>query len=70
MRIRTLRAFSGVPEGTKGEAEIEKDNEYSPHGSKWKITWDLTHDSAGRPRFKPLVDWFTQDEFDAFLVEI
>lgn len=62
MKIKTLVKFSGVPTGTTGEAELD--------GNLWKITWDLTHDMKGNPRFKPLVDWFDNQEFERFLKKI
>ena len=62
MKIKTLREFSGVPEGTEGKAEWDK--------TSWKITWDMKTDALGRPRFKPLVDWFSKEEFKQFLVKI
>lgn len=62
MKIKTLREFSGVPQYTEGEAERD--------GDAWKITWALTTHADGTPRYKPLVDWFTQDEFDSFLERI
>ncbi len=64
MKIRTKREFSGVPAGTTGTAI--KDN-VSSHGEAinlWKITWDLPG------RFKPLMDWFDQKEFDMYLEKI
>lgn len=59
MKIRTKVEFSGVPQWTTGNAEKD--------GKLWKITWDLTHHMSGRPRLKPLQDWFDQKEFDQFL---
>lgn len=55
MKIKTLVEYSGVPKGTTGIAEIEKDRPFSKK-KMWKITWDL-------PRTKPLVDWFDESEF-------
>jgi len=52
-KIKTKVTFSGVPAGTTGNAELEKDGLF-------KITWDL-------PRSRPLVDWFTRSEFDRHL---
>ena len=55
MKIRTLTKFSGVPFGTTGTAIKD--------GKQFKITWDLI-------RSKPLVDWFTDDEFIQYLVVV
>lgn len=65
-RIRTKIAFSGVPKGTEGTADLEKDTE-STFG-KWRITWELEGVRASQKR--PLVDWFDQKEFDMYLEEI
>jgi len=54
MKVKTLRAFSGVPQGTIGDA-VKDDDLY-------KVTWELPD------RHKPLVDWFNEDEFKEFLV--
>ena len=59
MRMKTNREFSGVPKGTEGD--VEKD------GKLWKVIWDMKTHSGGRPRFKPLVDWFSEDEKKEFL---
>jgi hypothetical protein len=53
MKIRTKREFSGVPASTTGEATRDR--------NLWKITWDLPG------RIKPLVDWFSQDEFEMYM---
>jgi hypothetical protein len=52
-KIRTKVEFSGVPKGTTGTSEVD--------GKEFKITWDLPN------RAKPLVDWFSKDEFEQFL---
>lgn len=62
MKIKTIREFSGVPAGTTGTAERD--------GKLWKVTWNLTHEASGLPRTKPLVDWFDNEEFENYLVEI
>jgi hypothetical protein len=59
MKIRTKREFSGIPMGTTGEAVRD--------GTLWKITWDLTHHADGSKRYKPLVDWFSQEDFELYL---
>jgi hypothetical protein len=79
-RIQTLRAFSGVPEGTTGNV-IESDR--SGDGYSLAIQWDLptekpevqqgtlggkevTYVRTGRR----LVDWFSRDEYERYLREI
>jgi hypothetical protein len=57
MKIKTKVAFSGVPAGTTGTAELDKDG---PNPT-YKITWDLPN------KLQPLIDWFEQDEFNLFL---
>ena len=61
-----MTAFSGVPKGTTGDA-VRDDM-----GNKieYKVTWNLTHDSMGLPRTRPLVDWFDESEFKQYLVKI
>jgi len=54
MKIMTKIAFSGVPKGTTGTAERDK--------KLWKITWDLERKSTN-----PLVDWFSDSEFNQYL---
>lgn len=54
MKVMTKIAFSGVPKGTTGTAERDK--------RLWKITWDLERRST-----KPLVDWFSDSEFNQYL---
>jgi len=57
--IRTTVAFSGVPAGTTGTVvRADKD-----HREGWTvaIAWDLPG------RGKPLVDWFSKDEFDRWI---
>ena len=65
-RIRTKIAFSGVPKGTEGTAEFEKDTE--PQFGQWRITWELEGVRVSQKR--PLVDWFDQEEFDMYLEKI
>jgi len=55
MKIKTKMKFSGIPAGTTGEAERDRD--------LWKITWDLGI-------IKPLVDWFSQEDFELYLEAI
>lgn len=54
-KVRTLKAFSGVPVNTTGNAVRD--------GKHWKVTWDL-------PRSRPLVDWFDNEEYDQYLTII
>ena len=51
MIIKTKREFLGVPVGTTGKAELEKDGLF-------RITWDLT---------TSLTDWFSKSEFEEYL---
>ena len=69
-RIQSLVEFAGVPRGTTGRV-IKSDavNHSLLRGTDSEfydlaIEWDL-HD-----RCKPLVDWFTKDEYERFLVEV
>lgn len=55
MKVKTLKEFSGVPFGTTGTAIKD--------GKHFKITWDLE-------RTRPLIDWFTDDEFIKYLVVV
>ena len=59
VKMKSSVEFSGVPMGTEGE--VERD------GKLWKVTWNIKTHSDGRPRFKPLVDWFSDDEKENFL---
>jgi hypothetical protein len=60
-RIKALVEFSGVPRGTLGEvARADKSGE----GYTLAIQWDLPERRA-----KPLVDWFTKDEYERYLEE-
>ena len=61
MKIETLVEFSGVPKGTRGQAE--KDEEL------WKITWDLPN-FRNKITKKPIQDWFDEYEFKKYLVTI
>ena len=61
MKIRTKVEFAGVPAGTQGLADLE------PDGRLYKVTWDLTSPERHISREKPLVDWFTQQEFNRYL---
>jgi hypothetical protein len=60
-RIETLIDFSGVPKGSTGVVV-----RYDEAGSGFDvgIQWDLTD------RSKPLVDWFSKDEYEEFLIEM
>jgi hypothetical protein len=85
-RVRTLVAFSGVPKGTTGvvaTADIAA-KEKLPDGTRidfydLAIRWELPTKPPALVRTqsftfirtgRPLVDWFTKDEYDRFLVEI
>jgi hypothetical protein len=59
-RVRTRVEFSGVPKGTTG-AVVRVDKGSYPEGYTVAIQWDLPN------RAKPLVDWFTRDEYFKFL---
>jgi len=59
MKIKSLKNFSGVRKGTTGEAVRETDG----IPGQWRITWDLD-------RTKPLIDWFSQWEFENYLEEV
>jgi len=70
MKIKTLVEFSGVPKGTTGIAEIEKDRPFSKE-KMWKITWDGISNYRGIPFKKRLLeDWFSDDEFKQYLEKI
>jgi hypothetical protein len=56
VKVESLVEFSGVPKGTIGIVEID--------GKRFKIIWELPN------RVKPLVDWFSKDDYDRFLKEI
>jgi len=60
--IRTKIQFSGVPAGTSGTV-TRADEGFYPEGYTVAIQWDLPE------RRKPLVDWFTRDEYRRFLEE-
>jgi hypothetical protein len=80
MRIRTLVAWSGVPQDTTGEV-VSADE--GARGWTVAMQWDLSTEplrievgqvegatfvmvSGG----KPLVDWFTKDEYERYLEEL
>ena len=58
-KIRTDYEFSGVPRGTIGTV-VDTDMDDMGNIIRYAIQWDL-------PRLKPLVDWFTPDEFIDYL---
>lgn len=61
-RIKTLVEFSGVPRGTLGEVtRADKSGE----GYTLAIQWELPE-----RRGKPLVDWFTRNEYERYLEEL
>ena len=59
MKIMTKYEFSGVPIGTTGVV-IDEERDKNGKIKDYVIQWDLV-----RP--KPLVDWFTPDEFVDYL---
>jgi hypothetical protein len=69
--IQSLVGFSGVPGGTTGRV-IRADPVSHPFAGggapaelyDLAIQWDLPN------RGKPLVDWFTKDEYEKFLIEL
>lgn len=61
--VRTLVEFSGVPTGTTGKV-IRADPTGDVDGYNVGIEWDMPQ------RHKPLVDWFSRDEYDRFLEEL
>lgn len=61
--VRTLVEFSGVPTGTIGKV-IRADPTADVDNYNVGIEWDMPH------RHKPLVDWFSRDEYDRFLEEL
>ena len=61
--IRSLVEFSGVPKGTTGKV-IRADKTAYEDSYNVGIEWDLPY------RHKPLVDWFSRDEYYRFLEEI
>lgn len=62
--VVSLREFSGVPEGTKGEViGVDKLGKL-PEEWDVKIQWELPG------RFNPLVDWFTKGEYEIYLKEV
>ena len=79
-RIRTLTEWSGVPVGTKG---VVTRADRAGKGWDVAIQWDLPTaplqvmrgQVEGEPFTaitggKPLVDWFTRDEYERYLVEV
>ena len=85
-RVRTLVAFSGVPEGTTGvvaTADIAS-RQKLPDGTHIElydlaIRWELLTKPPVLVRGdnltfirsgRPLVDWFNKSEYDRFLVEL
>ena len=61
-RVRTLRAFSGIPEGTLGEVMGMYDD--SGKGFWVFIRWSLPS------RSHDIVDGFSKDEYLEFLAEV
>lgn len=61
-RIKTMVEFSGVPRGTFGEVtRADRSGEEYTVAIQWELSERLG---------KPLVDWFTKDEYERFLVEV
>jgi hypothetical protein len=70
-RIQTLVQFSGVPQGTFGEVinfdlAVNRSHQADPTegGYTLVIQWELPG------RTKPLVDWFSREEYARFLREV
>jgi hypothetical protein len=70
-KIQTIVGFSGVPKGTTGmviKADIASHSMLTRGAPDelydLAIEWELPH------RCKPLVDWFTKDEYERFLREV
>ena len=61
-RIRTNIAWAGVPRGTEGKV-IGLD------GSLLMVEWKLPGKLNGT-LVKPLVDWFTQEEYEKYLEDV
>jgi len=59
--IENLRAFSGVPAGTEG---IVRRASSTSQGFTVAIEWQLARQG------KPLLDWFSRDEYRRYLKEI
>lgn len=62
-RIRTNMEFAGVPKGTGGFV-VRADRSASDDKYDVGIQWELPNE------LKPLVDWFSRDEYYRFLEEI
>ncbi len=69
-KIQTLVEFAGVPRGTTGRV-IKSDavNHSLLRGTDSKL-YDLAIEWDLNDRCKPLVDWFTKDEYERFLAEL
>jgi hypothetical protein len=69
--VQTTVAFSGVPRNTKGivvRADIVCRRKM-PHGEIIEL-FDLAIQWNLPDRYTPLLDWFSQDEYERFLVEV
>lgn len=72
--VRSLIEFSGVPKGTHGK--VIRMDQGEGRGAIVAVEWDLPARTtiAGREfqvqRTKPLVDWFSKDEYEDYLLEI
>jgi hypothetical protein len=68
-RIQTGVEFSGVPRGSVGRV-IRADR--ATGGFDLAIAWDLPSEVRAfrADPTKPLVDWFTKDEYERFLDEL
>jgi hypothetical protein len=79
-RIQALREFSRIPLGTTGIV-IETDQAF-PTAHSLVIQWDVSNERreehlniGGEPVLfvaggKPLVDWFSRDEYETYLREV
>ena len=79
-RIQALRELSRVPPGTTGVV-IETDQAF-PTAHSLVIRWDVANERreehlniGGAPVLfvsggKPLVDWFSRDEYESYLREV
>jgi hypothetical protein len=61
-RRRTQVKFPWAPKGTTGTV-IQVDTGIGPQGCTVAIEWDVLE-------AKPVLDWFTKDEYDAWLEKV
>jgi hypothetical protein len=62
-RVETLVDFSGVPQGITGV--VVRDDE-----AGWGFDVGIQWEREERQGRKPLVDWFSTDEYEEFLIEV